>query len=55
MSHVFDALKQAETERSGRSLDVSELGDFATQLLRDEKSDHTWMDEVQVVECGHPR
>jgi len=49
MSHVFDALKQAETERSGRSLDVSELGDFATRLLRDEKSDHTWMDEVQVV------
>ena len=49
MSHVFDALKQAETEGSGRSLDVSELGDFATQLLRDEKSDHTWMDEVQVV------
>lgn len=49
MSHVFDALKQAETERSGKSLDVSELGDFATQLLRDEKSDHTWMDEVQVV------
>jgi capsular exopolysaccharide synthesis family protein len=49
MSHVFDALKQAETERSGKSLDVSELGDFATQLLREEKSDHTWIDDVQVV------
>ncbi|HEY3975211.1 MAG TPA: CpsD/CapB family tyrosine-protein kinase [Candidatus Sulfotelmatobacter sp.] len=53
MSHVFDALKQAETERSGRSLDVSELGDFATRLLRDEmkqqKVDRNWMDDVQVV------
>jgi capsular exopolysaccharide synthesis family protein len=49
MSHVFDALKRAETERSGKSLEVSELGNFASQLLREEKRDHAWIDDVQVL------
>ena len=49
MSHVFDALKRAETELSGKSLEVSELGNFATQLLREEKRDHAWIDDVQLV------
>src|SRR5438270_12214291 len=52
MSHVFDALKQAETERSGDSLDLAQLGNFATRLLRDEKSDRTWMDDVRVLEVA---
>lgn len=49
MSHVFDALKQAEIERSGRSLGVAELGNFASQHLREAKTDRTWIDEVKVV------
>jgi capsular exopolysaccharide synthesis family protein len=49
MSHVFDALKQAEVERNGKSLEVADLGDFATQLLREDKSDRTWMDDVPVA------
>src|ERR1700758_38497 len=49
MSHVFDALKQAESERSGKSLGVAELGNFATQLLREGKSDRSWIDGVQVL------
>jgi capsular exopolysaccharide synthesis family protein len=54
MSHVFDALKQAETERTGKSLEVSELGNLATQLLREGKSDRTWMDEVRVANVVSP-
>jgi capsular exopolysaccharide synthesis family protein len=49
MSHVFDALKQAETERGGRSLGIAELGNFATELLRETRTDRTWIEEVQVA------
>jgi capsular exopolysaccharide synthesis family protein len=49
MSHVFDALKQAETERGGRSLGIAELGNFATELLRETTTDRTWIEEVQVA------
>jgi capsular exopolysaccharide synthesis family protein len=49
MSHVFDALKQAEAERSGGSLGVAELGNFATRLLRETESDGTWIEQVRSV------
>lgn len=50
MSHVFDALKQAEGERSGESLGVAALRNLATRMLREKESDSAWIEQVRTVE-----
>ena len=50
MSYVFDALKQAEGERSGESLGIAELGNLATRMLRQTESDSAWIEQVRTVE-----
>jgi len=51
MSHVFEALKQAELERGGKAPEAVELGELATGLLQEQEipTDRTWLDETAVV------